>query len=327
MTLTSTNLPYEHFIGIDIAKKSFVAACLNEKKTTSFSNDLSGFQKFCDYYKDILRKSFITLEMTGYYEMECAKYLVNQGFDVHRAHGYQIKNYTRSLGIKGKTDSSDAQVLAIYGKERHIKLMLFKCPTKKETELRMLLSRRSDLVKMSVQEKNRLQAPGNILIKDHIENVLSYLKEQIQIIESKIENLFEQDEELKLKAEVAKTITGIGPVLSKALVIGIPELGKIDRRSIASLVGVAPHPKNSGSFTGIRSTSRGREEIKRALCTAALSAARSKGEFGDFYRNLRARGKKPMVAVVALMRKILVVLNAKIRDFYKTQKDSQGLTI
>lgn len=321
MTLTTQPTPqFDYFIGIDIAKKTFVAVSSNERKAKIFSNDLVGFEAFYTHYESILSQSFTTLEMTGFYELECAKYLTNKGFAVHRAHGYQIKNYIRSLGIKGKTDSSDAQALASYGKERHKKLMLFQGTTEIEDELRALLARRSELVKMRVQEKNRLQAPGNTLIKESFEKLIEHLTALIQKVEEEIDAIFKQNQELMQKAKIAESLPGIGKTISKVLIAGLPELGKVDGKVLSSLVGVAPHPKDSGDFSGYRSTGRGRVEIKKSLYIAALTASRSKSVLGDFYRSLVARGKKKMVALVALMRKMIVILNAKIRDFYKEQK-------
>lgn len=312
--MTSTQLQYDHFIGIDIAKKSFITASSFESKTKFFTNDEEGHKAFCKHYEGLKDKTFVTLEMTGYYELECAKYLINKGFCVHRAHGYQIKNYIKSLGIKSKTDSSDAKALALYGKERHRNLVLFKCPTKEEEELRALIARRTELVTMRTQEKNRLQAPGNSVIKKSFKDLIKHFTGLINDIENQIDILFKQNQELTEKAKIAEEISGIGKIVSKALIAGLPELGKVDRKILASLVGVAPFAKDSGEYSGYRSTGRGRVEVKKALYIAALTAARSKSDLGEFYKNLVARGKKKMVA---LMRKILVILNARIRDYYK----------
>ncbi|WP_341754331.1 transposase [Candidatus Tisiphia endosymbiont of Dioctria rufipes] len=312
--MTPTDKLYNNFIGIDIAKSTFAVAISNNKIMT-FSNNTIGFKEFFKQYKSFLTDSLIVLETTGGYETELVNFLLSKKCAVHRAHAQKVKYFIRSLGTRAKTDSVDAQALVKYGQERHKELSLQQKPDQKMSKLKIFLSRRDDLVKLQTQEKNRMAGPNNEMIKDSIEDLLLCLSKAIQKLEEEIAELT-TDEKTVEQLEVLETVPGIGKVVSKVLLAFLPEIGKVDRRQIASLVGVAPHPKDSGQYKGYRSVSGGRQNVRTKLFTAAMSAAKSKSKLGEYYRDLIARGKKPIVAITALMRKIIVIANARVRDYY-----------
>lgn len=303
---------YQNFIGIDIGKDSFCVALHTENKTHLFSNSEEGFQLFEEAYRDSLSQSLIVLETTGGYEQALISYLQDRSVCVHRAQTRKVKHYIRSLGIRAKTDSLDAKSLASYGADRHERLELFvKSPRKM---LQKLLQRRADLKGMLVQEKNRLQAPDQKELRKSFEIIIKALQNQLKTIDQDIERYCQKHTELQEQRKVLETVAGIGKVISVQLLALLPEMGELNSKKIASLAGVAPHPQDSGKKTGYRSTSGGRKEVKKVLFMAALTASRSKSRLGEFYQNLVARGKKKMVALVALMRKILVVANARLRE-------------
>lgn len=306
-------LDYQVFIGIDIAKDSFVVATSNDRKTPEFPNNLKGFKEFHEAYKNILKQAFITLEVTGRYEMAFLKYLVKREYHVHRARPIQVKNFIRSLGQKGKTDAIDALALVTYGQERHQKLPLFESKEDILDKLDALSKRRDNLVAMQVQEKNRLQAPDNHFIKNNIKIMLESIQKSVKDIEKQIDEIYEKNEVLQNKVKIAQEIPGIGKVTAQALISTIPELGMLDRRKVASLIGLAPHPRDSGKKSGYRKTCKGRQMPKKTLFISAMAASRSHSSLGVYYKKKIEEGKKPIVAIVALMRKILVILNARIR--------------
>lgn len=305
---------YTNFFGIDIGKFSFVISLHGAKSTREYENSALGITEFIEDHSDILPNSLCVLETTGGYELEILYSLISQGFKVHRADTRKVKSFIRSFGTSAKTDALDAKALAAYAHERHEKLELFQPQSQESIELFQLVQRRTDLKSVLVAEKNRLQAPSNTrLIKDTILALIDVLKPQIASITETINLVIDKNPELKKKKEVLKTIPGIGDIVAFELLILLPELGTLCRRKIASLAGVAPRANDSGKFAGYRRTGYGRQGVKPALFLAAMSARNSNSHLKDFYEKLIERGKKKMVALTALMRKILVIANARLK--------------
>lgn len=186
-----------------------------------------------------------------------------------------------------------------------------------DLELYQLAMRRQDLIKMLVAEKARLQGPNIIFTEVSVEFMIETISTQIELITSQITTLIEKNQTLSVRKETLKSISGIGDSSANLLLILLPELGTLNRRQIASLTGLAPRSNESGTFRGYRSIMNGRDNIKPILFMAAMAARRSKSGFKNFYEKLIAKGKKKMVALTALMRKIIVIANAKISDLMK----------
>ena len=312
---------YHFFIGIDISKDTFVVAQQGAKKSITYANDKKGFIKFCKEYRQLLLKGLVILETTGGYEIELIKYLQDKKYSVHRANTRKVKSFIRSYGTLAKTDALDAFGLALYGSERHSQLELYQeHPHKK---LLQCVQRRNDLKFMLVQEKNRLQGPGQEGFQSSYQVVIKALEREMAKIEKAIDKLCKTYPHIGELKETLKTIEGIGDITAVQLLALLPELGKIDRKKIASLAGLAPHPNESGKKLGYRSTKGGRADVKPVLFLAAMTAARSKSALGQFYAKLVAAGKKKMVALTALMRKILVIANARVRDHLLLLPSSQ----
>jgi len=312
--MTDTDNTYQNFFGIDIAKNEFVVAHDVNAKTNAFSNDKKGFKLFLSRYKQTLKSSLIVLENTGGHEYALINFLVEKGLSVHRCDARKVKSFIRSLGTIAKTDSIDAKGLLLFAKERHQSLICRQAEDPSLATLRSLLSRRNDLVQMQTAEKNRLKAPGNkdalVSIKKH----LVFLANQLIDLQEEIDKVFLKKPCLQKKVTELKTITGIGDIVAQNLVAYVPELGQISRRQVASLLGVAPIARDSGNFKGYRGTWGGRSNVKNKLFVAAMAAAHSKSDMGEYYQDMVKRGKHKMVAIVALMRKIIVIANARIRD-------------
>lgn len=306
---------YTNFIGLDIGKFNFVVAVHGNKKTEEYENSPCGIKEFLKGYKDILPNSLCVLETTGGYEMRLLLTLCDKNFCVHRANTRKVKNFIRSFGNQAKTDALDAKALALYGYERNDRLLKFIPSSKKALDLYELAQRRKDLKQMLVAEKNRLQAPKIDIVKTSCSEMIKVLNEQVETIDEKIKALIEEDQILKAKKEVLKTIKGIGDIVANELLILMPELGKMSRREAASLAGLAPRANDSGKSIGYRHTNRGRSGIKPILFIAAMAARNSKSELKDFYFKLIEKGKKKMVALIALARKIIVIANARLKPF------------
>lgn len=305
---------YSNFVGIDIGKKSFVVGIHGEKTTKEYDNNGKGIAEFIEEKKGVLSTGLCVLEVTGGYEMALLLTLCEEGISVHRAPGRKIKNFIRSYGNEAKTDAIDAKILARYGSERCESLTLFVPPSKHAAELYELSQRRRDLKQILVAEKNRLQAPCVKYIKDSIEKIIESLEVSLALITKRMEQLIEADVVLKQRQKVLMTVPGIGKIIATELLTLLPELGKVNRREIASLVGVAPIARDSGQLKGYRYTQGGRGGIKATLFMAAMSARRSNTSLRTYYESLVARGKKKMVALIALIRKIIVIANARLKE-------------
>lgn len=314
-----TALVYHNFIGIDIGKFSFVVAVHAQKNIQEYENNLTGINQFLDDYRDFLKKGLVILETTGGYEIELLYTLCSAKIAAHRADTRKVKSFIRSYGNSAKTDNLDAKALALYGFERHTKLELFTPSSENALSLFALLQRRLDLKQMVVAEKNRLKSPGCTLVKKSCQQMLKTANKQVELIDQQIQALIDADPVLKAKQNILQTVPGIGKIISSELLILLPELGSLDRRKIAALCGVAPRANDSGTHRGYRRTGKGRKDIKPILFIASMAARNSNSSLKLFYENLIAKGKKKMVALVALMRKIIVIANARIKEFHLKQ--------
>jgi transposase len=306
---------YTHFIGIDIAKESFDAATHGAAaKPLRFQNSGEGFAAFAEAFATQLASAFVVVEATGGYEAALLAFLLARGIAVHRADPLTAKHFIRSLRKHAKTDKLDAAALARYGAERHATLALFTSKDEAQEQLGALLSRRQDLVLMRAAESARLAHPRYAKLKASLNAMIKALDGQIAAIEDEIGRILRQSKALAAKVAVMTGLTGIGQKTAALLAGFMPELGTLTRRKAASLAGCAPHPRDSGAFKGYRATTGGRAAVKRALFMAALSARKSNPALRAFYERLVQKGKKPMTAMTAVMRKLIVILNAMLRD-------------
>lgn len=305
---------YSKFIGIDIGKFSFVVNCHGQKNTKEFDNTPVGISEFLSQYRARLKKALCVLEATGGYEMYLLLVLCNQKFSVHRAHTRKVKNFIRSYGNEAKTDHLDAKVLALYAAERSDQVELFKPQSEQSLVLYELVQRRRDLTQMLVAEKNRRQAPLAKFVKDSHNRMIAVLNEQLEEINQLIDQVIAKDKILNKRQEVLMTVPGIGKKVSAELLAMMPELGHMTRRQAASLAGVAPRANESGRFKGYRRIAPGRNQVKPMLFLSAMAARNSNSPLKDFYLQLTQRGKSKMVALVALMRKIIVIANARLKE-------------
>lgn len=310
-------LRYKNFIGIDVGKDWLdVAEDGKPANPQRFPNDGEGFAALASSIPD-LAFSFVVLESTGGYEREALAWLRGRGVAVHRADGRRAKQFIRSLGANGKTDALDAKGLARYARERHASLPVYAVPTGAQSRLQALRSRRDDLSAMIVQEKNRAASPAyKDVAEAHVAPLLAALEERIRAVDAEIDSVVDGDADMREKRDVLIEIPGVGTKTACAILAFMPELGETDRRKAASLAGLAPHPNDSGRHKGRRSIRGGRANLRKALFPAAMGAVRQKnGELQKFYLKLREAGKRPIVALTAVMRKIIVIANAKLRTW------------
>lgn len=296
-------------IGCDIGKSNFDVFLGG--KHHKFENKKEGIEKFikeCQKHKI----SRIVLEPTGGYERNLLKKLNFCKFPVSVVNPVYVRNFAKSKRDLAKTDKIDAKMLSEYGEKMDPKLY-----EPKETyrfDLEELTARRDNLVCMHKEEKQRLEREPSKIIAKSINGHIKYLEKSIVDIEVQIEKLVKEN--AKDIDEVLQSEKGVGVQTSAILIGSLPELGSIDNRQIAKLVGLAPMARDSGLKTGNRSIRGGRHRVRMALYMASVSAVRSNPKVKDFYKRLRSQGKPAKVAMVAVMRKILVILNSKMRLFY-----------
>lgn len=316
---------YTHFIGVDIGKFEVVVGLQGTKTTHPFENTQEGFDDFFKKWKPLLQSAFVVLETTGGYEKLFLENLLKKKIDVHRANTRRVKAFVHSLHSKGKSDALDAIALAQYGFERHTKLPLYQPHAQIAEVLQSLAQRRLDLNQMLVSEKNRSQAPtATDLIKNSCRTLIESIQIQLDNVTEEMKQLTESMADLQEKKKILQQVPGIGEITSLMLIALLPELGHLNRRQIASLVGLAPYPNESGKKIGYRRTKGGRLEVRNILFMAGLSAAHSKSRLGDKYKKLTNAGKKKMVAMVAIMRNIIVIANAKLKEFTEEAAPEQS---
>jgi transposase len=306
----STNIP-TGFIGCDVGKAEIVAFDSRTGHTTKISNTGAALARFAaSLDPDVL----VICEATGGYEAALLDALVTAGRRVHRADARKVKAFIRSLGSLGKSDAIDACALARYGSERHDRLACWQPRDRQRDRLHLLVTARRELVRQRVAYRNRLQAPGMAPIEPRLGRILVALDAEIAGLDTDIDTLIKACQPLRQTVSVLRSIAGIGPATAAQLTALMPELGTLGRRQAAALAGLAPHPRQSGSNDAYRRTRGGRPEVKQALFMAALAATRHNPTLRNFYQRLKNNGKKPIVALIAVMRKIIVVANARIRD-------------
>lgn len=304
-------------LGCDVGKDSVVIFNHQTKETVSVENTKKALHKLLKTLKG--QNVFVVCEATGGYEVLLLEECINLGLSIHRADARKVKAYIRSLGIYGKTDNIDARAIASYAMERKESLTLWIPQSKTRIQLQALVLYRLDLVKQKGAEQNRLQSPKSKPVEAMIRKHLQQLKALIAQAEKEIAMLMQQDKDIQKSAEIMQSIPGVGQITAAGLCALVPELGHMNRRQTASLLGLAPHPYESGKRVTKRYTKGGRQEARRLLFMSALVAMRYNPKLKIFYDRLVENGKKPIVALTALMRKIIIIINAKIRDelFYK----------
>lgn len=302
--------PPSRFVGCDVGKYEIVAFDSHTGQIGTIPNrpeDLAAFAAGLD--PDCL----VVCEATGGYELPLLVALHAAGRAGHRGDARKVKAFIRSFGTLGKTDAIDARALARYAQERHAELPRWQPPGHQHDRLQALVLTRRDLVAQRLACSNRLDAPGAEPVRPYLADLLACFDRQIKAIEDEIQTLLREDATLAERAAILRSIPGIGPTTAAALLALIPELGFLGRRQAAALAGLAPHPDETATASRYRRVRGGRQEVKRTLFMAALSARTHNPTLKAFYQRLIAKGKKPLVALTALMRKIIVIANAKLR--------------
>ena len=316
-TNPNCRFPISRFIGCDVGKTALVFSSLGETSTQTIPNTKAAISAFIS---KLDANCLVVCEATGGHEALLLSCLNAEDIPAHRADARKVKAFIRSYGVLGKTDDIDAKQLALYASERHTQLALWQEPNRNAQELQSLILTRQDLVTDRVAWNNRLKAPGATAAAPRIRAMLKAIQIQIAAIERDIAATIKASQSLTKTLDTLSTIKGIGATTAATLLALMPELGTLDRRQAAALAGLAPHPKQSGATNAYRRTKGGRPNVKKAIFMAAMSASKYNPQLKPTYQRLINAGKKPIVALTAIMRKLIVIANAKIKDLIKTNK-------
>ena len=300
----------ERYIGVDVAASELVVGVLPTGEVWQVANDPGGISELKDRVVE-LSPALIVLEASGGYEAEVAGELTDAGMPVVVINPRQTREFARSTGRLAKTDTIDALALARFGQA--VKPEVRPLPKKSEKELRALVDRRRQIVGMITAERNRLPK-ATVYVRRQIERHIAWLQMQQDDLGRDLDQLIKSSPIWRARDDLLRSVPGIGPVASSVLLVGLPELGRLNRKEIASLAGVAPHNRDSGRFRGKRSVWGGRAHVRSALYMATLVACRYNPVIRAFYRRLCGAGKPKKVALVASMRKLLTILNVMVRD-------------
>lgn len=298
-------------IGIDVSKAHLDWAQWPTGSSGRQANDDQGVAELVAHCQG-LKVERVVLEATGGYEVGCATALLAAGLPVVVVNPRQVRDFARAVGLLAKTDALDAVVLARFA--HVIQPELRALPDEQAQALEALIARRRQLVGMQTMEKNRLlQALPSLRggIRDHID----WLRRQIADTTDGLRQALEHSPAWQVRCNLLKTAPGIGDITAMTLIAELPELGALNRKQIAALVGVAPLNRDSGTLKGRRAVWGGRASVRSALYMAALTAVRpGNGALALFHQRLLAAGKPFKVSLTAVMRKLLTCLNAMVRD-------------
>lgn len=303
------------YAGIDVSKAKLDVALLqadDRQKAQHFTveNDRAGIEALCERLQQAA-VSLIVVESTAGYERDCVTFLVANGLPVALMNPRQTHNYAKARGFLAKTDRLDAYLLALFAKD--IRPDARPLPDESVQALRDVIDRRRQLIDMLTAEQNRLKMAKGQVKKD-IGNHIDFLKARIKTLDQDLDQFIRETPLLKEQADLLRSVPGVGPCLCATLLACLPELGHLDRKTISALVGVAPFNKDSGRSRGQRQISGGRATVRNVLYMAALVAVRHNPVLSVFYRKLRDAGKPAKVALVACMRKLLLILNAIVKN-------------
>jgi transposase len=297
------------FVGIDVSKDQLDLACRPEHTRWRVANDRAGIAECVTQLRQ-LKPTLIVLEATGGWQCALVAALAVAKLPFAVVNPRQIRDFAKATGQLAKTDALDANILAHFAEA--VRPTPRPLPDETTQQLDALLQRRRQLLEMLVAERHRV-ALAHPTVRDSLGRHIDYLQRLIDETDDEISSLIRASPAWQEKDDLLQSAPGIGPVLSATLQAALPELGVLNQREIATLVGVAPLNDDSGKRSGARHIRGGRAEIRAVLYMATLTASRFNPVINAFYQRLLARGKAQKVAITAAMRKLLTILNAMVK--------------
>ena len=298
----------EVFVGIDVSKNRLdLCAWPGAQRTAGRPADLPRLLEW------ICKRSpkLIVLEATGGYERQAVAMLAAEGLPVVVVNPRQVRDFARATGRLAKTDAIDAQVLAAFAEA--VRPEPRPLPDQDVLALRDLVVRRRQLLDMRKAEKTRLDKALSPKVRESVERAIAWLTAEIDSADDDLDTAVRDNPAWKSDADLLTSAPGVGPQLARTLIAELPELGRLNRRQVAALVGVAPFNRDSGRMRGTRAVWGGRAPVRQVLYMAALAAIRVNPDIRAAYDRLRATGKPAKIAIVACMRRLIIILNAMIK--------------
>ncbi|HEY5090858.1 MAG TPA: IS110 family transposase, partial [Polyangia bacterium] len=286
-------------------------AVLPSNESWSLPNSEQGIGDLVARLRQLPPPTLVLMEATGGLERQALATIAAAGFPAMAVNPRNVRDFAKSLGLLAKTDAIDARVLALFADR--IRPEWRPLPDEDTQALEALLVRRRQVVEMITAEKNRLGTTPSRPVKNEISEHIEWLQRQLRIADRKLDQSIKNSPAWKEKVDLLKSVPGVGRVMIATVLSQLPELGTLDRKQIAALVGVAPFNRDSGTLRGRRSIWGGRASVRGVLYMSALTATRFNPAIRAFYDRLRAVGKLPKVALVACMRKLITILNAMLR--------------
>ena len=301
------------FVGIDVSKERLDVHILPSHSSGQFDNTEKGCRKLAAMLKP-LDPVAVVLEGTGGYEKLVAMHLAGIGLPVAVVNPRQVRRFAQALGLLAKTDKIDAMVIARFAEATKPEPRFV--ADQQRMELKEMTARRRQLIVLLTGEKNRLERARTGPARNSIKRIITALEAQLTDMDEGIKSLIQASPVWRAEDKLLQSVKGVADKTSSALIAALPELGHLNRREIASLVGLAPFNNDSGKFRGRRTVHGGRPDVRKSLYMAALCASRWNPKIKAFRERLLAEGKRPKVVLVACMRKLLTILNAMMREEY-----------
>ena len=299
------------FVGIDVAKDHLDVHIRPTDEAFRVSHDDAGFAVLLARLR-AAAPILVVLEASGGYEVTVAAALASASLPLAVVNPRQVRDYARALGQLAKTDRLDARVLARFAET--VRPAARPVPDAQAQALGELIARRRQLVDMLVAEQNRRRLLRDRRLQRHVDAHIAWLEEALRRLDHDLTTLVRSTPVWREADDLLRSVPGIGPVTASTLIADLPELGRLDRRRIAALVGLAPFARDSGAFRGRRMIAGGRAPIRRVLYMATLSAIKCNPAIRAFHHRLVTAGRPGKVAITAAMRKLLTILNAMLRD-------------
>lgn len=305
------NTNTEIIVGIDISKKNLDIQIQEDGPYFTCGNDLMGIDNLVEKLRSV-QPALIVLEATGGYEKAVVSALVEAELPVTIVTPLWVRYFAKSSGTLAKTDKIDAKMLVRYGRANLPPVVIKR--SEEQERLSELMTRRSQVSLALITEKNHLENVTSEVVKKSIQKTILFLKQEIKELEAEIDEIVKSYPTLKNNEQIISSIPGAGKITAAILLADLPELGTLDHKKIAALVGVAPFNRDSGNNRGKRRIKGGRRSVRKVLFMAALAAIKWNPVIKEFYERLLARGKVKKVAIVACMHKLLTIMNAMIRS-------------
>jgi transposase len=299
------------YVGIDVSKDRLDLVWRPLGESCSLSNDERGLQELSQRLAQ-LEPALIVLEATGGLETPLVATLLEANLPTVVVNPRQVRDFAKATGQLAKTDAIDAGILAHFAEAVRPQVRPF--PDEATRELDALVTRRRQLIEMLTAERNRLLRTAARRVRRDIQRHIHWLERQLAELEGDLDDFVKSSPAWREKEDLLRGIKGVGPVLSTTLLGELPELGRLNRKGIAKLVGVAPLNQDSGQFRGKRKIWGGRASVRASLYMATLVASRYNPTIRDLYQRLLVAGKPKKLALTACMRKFLTILNAAVRE-------------